>query len=106
MHPNIQPVLSTLPEKRACHVSRNAGHAFPESRDIAVSGGAQSALEYALEADLRGNNVTLYIRDQLMYRNLHEPTQLIYRFLATNCEKIIGYLPIKLKTRQSAGAVA
>jgi cation diffusion facilitator CzcD-associated flavoprotein CzcO len=74
-------------------------HAFPENSNIAVIGGAQSALEYALEADVRGNNVTLYVRDQLMYRNLHEPNQLIYRFLATNCEKIIGWLPVRLKTR-------
>jgi hypothetical protein len=99
MHPNLPPVLEKLPARLASHVSDYAVHAFPEDRNIAVIGGAQSALEYALEADFHGNHVTLYVRDKLLYRNLHEPTQFIYRFLASNCEKIIGYLPVSLKSR-------
>jgi thioredoxin reductase len=99
MHPNIPSLLSNLPKRLASHVSNYAVQAFPKDANIAVVGGAQSALEYALEAEKWGNKVTLYVRDVIMYRNLHEPSQLLYRFLATYCEYIIRILPNYLKTR-------
>ena len=99
IHPNIPETVSNLPFKIAAHVSHTAVHDLPVNKKIAVIGGAQSAVEYALEADNNGNEVTMYIKDKLKYRNLHEPTQFMYRYLASNCEKIIPYLPVPLKTK-------
>ncbi len=99
IHPNIPETISNLPLKLAAHVSHTAVHDLPVNKKIAIIGGAQSAVEYALEADKKGNEVTMYVKGKLKYRNLHQPTQFMYRFLASNCEKIIPYLPVLLKTK-------
>lgn len=98
MHPNVPNAVKGLPGSVAGHVSNFATGALPSGKRMAIIGGGQSAFEYAVHA-ASANDVSLYVKDALVFRNLHQPDQAFYRFLATNCERYIRYLPVWLRNR-------
>ena len=99
IHPRIPCEFAKLPTKQISHVTDFSVQAFPRNKKIAVIGGAQSAIEYALQADELNNDVTIYARDEIFFRNLHQPQQMLYRKMASNNEKFMHLLPSFLRTK-------
>jgi cation diffusion facilitator CzcD-associated flavoprotein CzcO len=72
----------------------------PDIQAIAVVGGGQSALEFALHAWKCGKDVSVVIREsELMFRNLHEPGHYLYKELAKRSERMTPWLSGPLKSK-------